>query len=383
MSKLSRIHLVVLVVFGLSILALTIAVVSAAPDRDGQVTVADVEFIGELEFPTGYQFAGTEVGGLSSITYDAHRGVYYSISDDQGQIDPVRFYTLAIDVSDGSLDPGDITLQDVTFLRDQKGELLQPASLDPEGMFLARPGFLFITSEGNSLVSPPIDPFVNRINLVGKENRALPVPEKFLPDGTGARGVRFNLAFESLTATPNRAYLYTGTEGALQQDGPAANIGQESLARLLEYDLSSKRPGREFVYVTEPVAETPDPPDAFRVNGLVELVALDNAGTFLAMERSFSVGKSNTVWLFEINTDGATDVSGDESLLSASFVPVSKRFLVNFADYGLVVDNLEGLAFGPPLDDGRLPLIVVSDNNFAANQVTQFVALAVELERAP
>ncbi|MGW8319774.1 MAG: esterase-like activity of phytase family protein, partial [Candidatus Promineifilaceae bacterium] len=129
MSKLSRIHLVVLVVFGLSILALTIAVVSAAPDRDGQVTVADVEFIGELEFPTGYQFAGTEVGGLSSITYDAHRGVYYSISDDQGQIDPVRFYTLAIDVSDGSLDPGDITLQDVTFLRDQKGELLQPASL--------------------------------------------------------------------------------------------------------------------------------------------------------------------------------------------------------------------------------------------------------------
>lgn len=271
----------------------------------------------------------------------------------------------------------------MTFLRDQKGELLQPASLDPEGMFLARPGFLFITSEGNSLVSPPIDPFVNRINLVGKENRALPVPEKFLPDGTGTRGVRFNLAFESLTATPNRAYLYTGTEGALQQDGPAANIGQESLARLLEYDLSSKGPGREFVYVTEPVAEIPEPPDAFRVNGLVELVALDNVGTFLAMERSFSVGKSNTVWLFEISTHGATDVSGDESLLSASFVPVSKRFLVNFADYGLVVDNLEGLAFGPPLDDGRLPLIVVSDNNFAANQVTQFVALAVELEPAP
>lgn len=64
-----------------------------------------------------------------------------------------------------------------------------------------------------------------------------------------------------------------------------------------------------------------------------------------------------------------------------SFTPVTKRLLLNFADLGLsTVDNLEGLAFGPPLADGRLPLIVVSDNNFAPNQVTQFVALAVDLE---
>jgi hypothetical protein len=38
------------------------------------------------------------------------------------------------------------------------------------------------------------------------------------------------------------------------------------------------------------------------------------------------------------------------------------------------------MAFGPALPDGRVPLILVSDNNFAASQATQFIVLAVELE---
>jgi hypothetical protein len=38
------------------------------------------------------------------------------------------------------------------------------------------------------------------------------------------------------------------------------------------------------------------------------------------------------------------------------------------------------MAFGPALPDGRVPLILVSDNNFLATQSTQFIVLAVELE---
>jgi 3-phytase len=41
------------------------------------------------------------------------------------------------------------------------------------------------------------------------------------------------------------------------------------------------------------------------------------------------------------------------------------------------------MAFGPALPDGRVPLILVSDNNFAATQTTQFIVLAVELESTP
>jgi hypothetical protein len=206
------------------------------------------------------------------------------------------------------------------------------------------------------------------------------VPDKFLPDVSGTQGVRNNLAFESLNVTPDQRYLYTAAEGALVQDGPAANIGVSSNARLLQYDLSQERPGSEYVYVVNPVPNVPVPPTAFRVNGLVELLPLDNVGTMLAMERAFSVGVGNTVHLYQIQTQGATDVAGDFAL-PASFVPVDKQFVLDVqTDLGIVPDNLEGMAFGPPLPDGRLPLVLVSDNNFDPAAVTQFIVLAVTLK---
>jgi hypothetical protein len=67
-----------------------------------------------------------------------------------------------------------------------------------------------------------------------------------------------------------------------------------------------------------------------------------------------------------------------------SFEPVTKRLILNVEeDLGIEPDNLEGMAFGPALPDGRFPLILVSDNNFAANQTTQFIVLAVELTSMP
>jgi len=359
----------------------------AAKTKDTQVTVASYELIGTVNIPTGTQFEGTEIGGLSSISYDPGRNVYYAISDDQGTIDPVRYYTLEIDVSDGQLDPGDITFLDVTTILDPSGAPYAPGSLDPEGLALAHGGQLYFSSEGFANRTPPVDPFIRRINLNGKHNRSLAIPEKFLPDSTGAQGVRLNLGFESLNVTPDQRTLVTASEGALAQDGPAANVGQSSLARILEFRLSSGKPGAEYVYVVNPVAEEPVPPDQFRVNGVVELLPLDNAGTMLALERSFSVGAEgggNTIWLYEIQTQGATDVSGMFSLLNETFTPVTKRLILNVEeDLGIEPDNIEGMAFGPVLPDGRLPLILMSDNNFAANQTTQFIALAVELESTP
>jgi hypothetical protein len=58
---------------------------------------------------------------------------------------------------------------------------------------------------------------------------------------------------------------------------------------------------------------------------------------------------------------------------------VAKRLILNVeADLGIEPDNLEGMAFGPALPDGRLPLVLVSDNNFSPGQATQFIVLAVE-----
>jgi 3-phytase/alkaline phosphatase D len=362
---------------------------AAAEGKDNQVTVASYELIGTTSLPTGAQFEGTEIGGLSSITYDPKRGVYYSISDDQGTIDPVRYYTLDIDVSDGHLDPGDITFLDVTDIRDPSGQPYAPASLDPEGLTLTQEGSLYFTSEGFTARIPPVAPFIDRMNLNGYHTRSLLVPDEFLPDPDhpGTQGVRPNLGFESLNVMPDQRTLVTASEAALFQDGSAANLSQGSLARILAFRLSSGAPGSQYVYVVNPVAEAPVPPTAFSVNGLVELLPLDNLGTMLALERSFSVGApglGNTIWLYEIQTQGATDVSDKFSLLNGSFTPVTKRLILNVeADLGIEPDNIEGMAFGPALPDGRLPLILVSDNNFAATQATQFIVLAVQLDSAP
>jgi hypothetical protein len=358
---------------------------AAAKGKENQVTLADYELIGTVDIPTGTSFQDTVIGGLSSITYDAARNVYYAISDDQGTINPVRYYTLDIDVSDGQLDPGDITFREVTTIVDPSGAPYAPASLDPEGLVLAHQGQLYFSSEGFAARTPPVNPFINRMNLNGMHSRSLVIPDKFIP--TGAQGVRANLGFESLNVTPDQKTLVTASEGALAQDGPAANLGQSSFARILEYRLSSGTPGAEYVYVVNPVAEVPVPPDQFRVNGLVELLPLDNLGTMLALERSFSVGAEgagNTIWLYEIQTQGATDVSATFSLLNATFTPVTKRLILNVeTDLGIEPDNIEGMTFGPALPDGRVPLILVSDNNFAATQTTQFIVLAVELESTP
>ena len=206
---------------------------ATAKAKDTQVTVASYELLGTVNIPTGTQFDGTEIGGLSSITYDPNRGVYYAISDDQGTIDPVRYYTLAIDLSDGQLDPGDVTFLDVTKILDASGMPYAPGSIDPEGLVLTHEGSLYYSSEGFAARTPPVNPFVKRMNLNGHQTRSLTIPAKFLPDGTGTQGVRNNLAFESLNVTPDERYLITASEGALVQDGPAADIGQEYMFYLI------------------------------------------------------------------------------------------------------------------------------------------------------
>ncbi len=359
---------------------------AAAMGHNGPVTIAEMpEFLDMVTFETGTMFAGTEVGGLSGITYDEHRGVYYALSDDRSEENPARYYTVDISFSGGKLH---VDFLDVTYLRDKRGKLFAEMAVDPESIELLNPGHLFISTEGDSDASPPINPFVNRFNPAGKENRALPVPDKFLPDGDETFGVRDNLAFESLTSTPDQQHLYVATENALHQDGMASTVEDESPSRVLEYSLKSKQPGPEFVYIVSKIPKDSDPPGIFADNGLVEIQALDNHGTFLAMERSFAVNVGNTVRLFEISTHGATDVSAYEALLPeggppVSYNPMSKRFMADFEeDLGVIPDNLEAMAFGPQLPDGRLLLIVVSDNNFNPPQITQFIALAVKLSPA-
>ncbi len=360
-----------------------------AKNSDDAMTVASVEFVGQAVVPTGTMFDGTEIGGLSSITYDQRRGVYYTISDDQGNRstgDPVRYYTVAIDLDDGSFGNDDLNFVDTTTLLDNDGQRFAPGGLDPEGLALGGPGRLYVSSEGNTLADPIIEPFIRRYNRNGRVTAELPIPGYYQPDGAD-RGFRFNLGFESLNLTPNGKQLVTAGEAALAQDGPAATFENGSLARVLTYDVPKREPIAEYVYEVDSWAE---PSGIFGVNGVVEVLPIDNAGTMLVMERSFSVGgvlgggTGNVVIINEISTSGATNTLGVNALYddgeAVALAPVSQRLVFAFDDLGLPIDNIEGMTWGPTLPDGRRSLIIVSDNNFNASQFTQFVALAVDLQ---
>ncbi len=338
---------------------LALATPAAANER------RDLEFRGQAIVPTGTSFQGTTVGGLSSITYDAHRNVYYAVSDDPSQFQPVRFYTVRLDVSDGRLADGDVRFKDVTTLLAPDGQPYAPFSLDPEGLALSKDRRLIFTSEGlpNSL----IDPFVRRYSLNGSFLGSLPVPQPFLATADRSSGVRPNLGFESAGVSPNGRFVFTATENALYQDGPPATLSNGSPARILRYDLRTRRLDRQWVYGTDPVAQPPVPATQFSVNGVVELLPLDDEH-LIAMERSFSVGApgtGNSIKLYKVALRGRTNVA-------------QKRLLLDLDDLGIPLDNVEGLTFGPRLSHGRRSLVLVSDNNFAATQFTQFLLFALD-----
>ena len=54
-----------------------------------------------------------------------------------------------------------------------------------------------------------------------------------------------------------------------------------------------------------------------------------------------------------------------------------KRLLLDFATLPVDLDNIEALTRGPGVN-GHATLILLSDNNFNADQRTQFIALRVD-----
>jgi 3-phytase len=356
----------------LVLLALALVATASASAANAHKRSPSLEFRGQVILPTGTTFEGTQVGGLSGIQY-AGRGTFYTLSDDPSQFGPARFYKLRAGIGDGRLTPGDITFLDVTTLKQPDGTLFPTASLDPEGFALTRDHKVIVTSEG--FTTRGIDPWIRTFRLDGTHVSSLPVPDQFLL-GPG-KGVRQNLGFES--AAFSKTSLWTGAEAALTQDGPAASLTERSPARLLRYDKRG-RPDTQYLYFTETIAEAPVPATNFAVNGLVDMLPLDK-NSMLTMERSFSVGApgtGNKIKLFRVDLKRADDISRFSSLAGLFGVidPVQKTLLLNLDVLGLPLDNVEGMTFGPTLHDGRRTLLLVSDNNFAAAQFTQFLLFA-------
>lgn len=338
---------------------------AARPQPDTGQCATGVDLFGFSDALNKRTFDGTNVGGLSGLTYDAGRDVYYGLVDNEGTT-PARFYTLRLPTDGQKL--GKPRILDVTTLKDGSGQPITGANFDGEGIAL--------TPDDELLISSETEPSIRRFALDGTFLGELPVPDRFLVQGGGGQP---NQTFESLSLSPDGQSLFTANEGYLSADGETAGGGDR--IRILRYENDPQNgfvPAEEFYYLADPGL------------GVVEILALSE-DELLVLERGFQAGVGNTIKIYRVSLEGATDVSGVDSLAASSVAPVQKELLVDLADCppggaktapGAVqpnplLDNFEALTLGPVLPDGRRSLVLVSDDNFNSCQTTRVVVLGV------
>ncbi|WP_410647343.1 esterase-like activity of phytase family protein [Amycolatopsis sp. cmx-4-54] len=352
-----------------------------------------LRLIGEQIVPNALPYEGTVVGGLSSIDFDPRTGEYALICDDRSALNPARFYTAKFSLDAKGLGPVTFTgtkpllrPDGTTYPPLAKNDPAQPPNMqtiDPEELRVDPwTGRYVWSQEGERSAAARIDPSIREAKRDGAYVRDLPIPANEKMSET--TGPRQNLALEGLTYAGFGSLVASSAEGPLLQDGPEANTTSGALSRIT---LQSRFGPvlAQYAYPQEKVFAAPNPPGAFATTGVSSLLAVDQADPtrYLVMERSFVTGVGNKVRVYEIDTKGATNILNTPSLADAKKVkPVKKRLLADLADFKLsTVDNVEGMTWGPRLPNGERSLVLVSDNNFSATQVTQFIALAVPSER--
>ena len=210
--------------------------------------------------------------------------------------------------------------------------------------------------------------------VTGKLTKTLDVPEVY-------SAFRFNRSIEALTIRANGLEMWTCNEEALCRsdafnkkgipvdDGPLTTREHGSVVRIQKFSRATPqadwKPAGQWAYVTEPIGGM-DFLGKSR-NGVAEICCLDDS-TVLVMEREMSIKEwslmpSFLCRIYQVDFDGATDVSGITSLNGAKYRPVSKTAVFG-QNTGLAM--YEGLCLGPRLADGTRSMIMISDGDAGA-----------------
>lgn len=346
-----------------------------------------LRLIGSTSVPTGTMFQGVEFGGISGLDRAAD-GSYYAISDDRGgERGTPRFYNLNLDYDANGFKSVSVNSQ--TYMKRPDGSAFpsNARTVDPESIRVAPNGNLYWSSEGNWNADPKqrFQPFVREMTTDGSFVREFNTPAMFNYVDNTTTGGRNNKLFEALTVAPNGT-VWTANEDALIQDGKITSINNGSTVRVTALNPLTGQSGAQYAYQLPPIPVDAAPGAPFGPdNGLPELLALSDT-RFLAVERAFASGVGNTIRLVLTDTTGATDVSGISSLNGASGVTaMSREVLLEMAlqFQGITLDNTEAVTWGKTLANGNRTLVLAVDNNFAANQSTQFMAFEVSAVPEP
>jgi hypothetical protein len=366
----------------------------AAPcAAQGTITLT---YVGSQSVPTGTVVGGVEFGGISGIFYNPYTDRFVAVTDDSRNAGASRWWTLSLAYTGTSFTS--VAVESQTQLRTAGGDPLPLA--DTEGIAGNLDGSFFVSHEGLAAGTDAVSsipPWIWRFDgATGRRVAQAPLPVKFLPgDASGnpvapgasnqSRGVVSNLSLECLGITPSRRFLFTANEAALKQDYNGTynsdfNQAQNSETRIVRFTNVPGAPvaSEEKVYRAELGTSF------FGVrllNTVPEILPVDDTGRMLVLERGLTQNNTNLgsyrirIYLVDFNEANATNVAGINALVGASYTRLSKTLLW---ESSANMDNVEAMCWGRDIDGFRT-LVLASDNNFSAGQVSQFHVLRTNI----
>ena len=198
----------------IAVLALSTVAGAAASQTEYNLTHESTEYVGGFGRVDGLLF-----GGLSGIDYDPQSKFWYTVSSDDGDSAPVRFFVLQINFDDyGNLD---FNSDEVQKLNNADGSLYEVGIHTPSSVRIIPPDpigdepYLIWTSEGVLSEGNKAGVFEMCTGASFMDGFQLAEYTDFVPDTSGPR---VDMAFESIALLPNMEII-AGFEQPLQQDG--------------------------------------------------------------------------------------------------------------------------------------------------------------------
>ena len=328
-----------------------------------------LKFLDEYVVPDSLVVDGTLVGGLSGIDYK--EGTYFLICDDASN---PRYYKATININLNTISK--IHFNKVYKIKDTTNYL------DMEAIrYDTKRHKIVITSEGS--IRHGVSPSLFTINSDNHIHK-VKIPDMFSVNSI--QKPRNNGTLEGLCISKNEKGYWIAMELPLKGDGPEPTYQEaDSPVRITYIDAAYNKPNKQFTYYLEPISKKPT--GRFGVNGVTDILEY-STDKFFVLERAFSSGwgtQGNTVRIFKANASKATNTINKVSLKEKKFKPASKELLLDLEDIrnqltNAIIDNIEGMTFGPTLPNGNKTLLLVSDNNFnrLGKQLNQFILLEIE-----
>ena len=348
------------------------------------------------EIPAGRKFYNDMFGGISAIAWTGTDNLYWMLPD-RGPLDGAVDWTCRVEKVRIKIDangqtPVEIVPVETIMLKNRGGipftglasayQATEKHSrrLDPEGIRVRR--------NGNLLISDEYGPRIIEFTAGGKFVRELDVAKRYLVSNPGVSHSTENTLNESGRST-NR-----GMEGLAIADDGEHLVGLMQSPLLQDSYRSKPSDYPAGINCRMPVMDTTgdciceylyqlDNPK----NKLNEILSCDN-DQFVVIGRDGKIGEAAKFKkLMLISSAHATNIQDVDQLphfrVPEGALPMHKEVLIDLLDPSLglagseMPEKIEGLAFGPDIDNQRRLLLVVSDNDFVPEQKTMVYAFAI------